>query len=160
MHRIYKKYGGEVMKRLLIIMMCMTLMFTAGCSLLESVNDTVNYVNEATDYVGEATKFAEEVPVLVQQAVNDTNALADLETRLQGMKDEIQEFTSLNPPELAADLHGQIEEQSKIVEAGIDEYLQKIKDGMIDPKILENTQMLDTINDMTNLLDEIKQLGN
>lgn len=147
------------MKKLMIIFAATAILFTTGCSALDAVNDTVNYVNDATDYVNEASKFANEVPTLVEQAVNDLNAREELEKSLQDMKQEIQEFSELEPPKVAEGLHQQIEQESMKVRVAIDGLLHNIKDGTINPKFLENTQLLETINKMKSILDDIKSIG-
>lgn len=143
----------------LIIFMVTVFMFTTGCSALDAVNDTVNYVNDATDYIGEANKFAEEVPALVEQAVNDSNAKQELEDSLNNMKQEIKQFTELNPPKVAESLHQQIEAENMKIEVAIDGLLQNVKDGTINPNFLENTQLFETINEMQGILNDIKELG-
>jgi hypothetical protein len=147
------------MKKVLGIFMVTVFLFTTGCSALDAVNDTVNYVNDATDYVGEASKFADEVPKLVDQAVNDLNAREELKTSLQDMKQEIEQFSELDPPKVAEGLHQQIEQESLKVQVAIDGLLQNIKNGTINPKFLENTHLLETINQMKSILNDIESLG-
>ncbi|MEW8985973.1 MAG: DUF6376 family protein, partial [Bacillus sp. (in: firmicutes)] len=76
----------------------------SGCSFLEEVNGTLDYVNQATEYVNEATEFANEVPAMAEQAITDTQALKDLETRLLEMKQEIEAFSKLEAPSIAVDI--------------------------------------------------------
>lgn len=147
------------MKKILIVFTVIAFLFTTGCSALDAVNDTVDYVKDAKDYVGDASKFAEEVPDLVNQAVNDSNARKELETSLKDMKQEIEDFKEISPPEAAEGLHQQIQSESMKVEIAIDGLLQNIKDGTLNPNFLDNTQIVETINKMTNILDQIKKLG-
>lgn len=146
------------MKKLISLFLVSIFVLLSGCSLLEDANDTINYIKETTNYIGEAKTFANEVPGLVDQAINEAN-VEELETSLVTMKEEIQKFKELTPPDIAADLHQQVEEHSLKLEEGINLYLENIKNGKIDPKLFENMQIVETINEMTSILDEIKNLG-
>lgn len=69
------------MKKWLIGILASTSFALGGCSMLEGANDALTYVNEATDYVQEAKTFAEEAPELAQQAITDSKAAAEFETK-------------------------------------------------------------------------------
>lgn len=75
------------------------------------------------------------------------------------MDKDIQEFNELQPPEVAADLHQQIVEQNKKIEEGIDVYLNNIENGQLDPNVLGNTEIVQSIEEITATLDQIKELG-
>lgn len=147
------------MKKWLIAFSAVPFLFLGGCSSLESVNNTLTYVNEATDYVNEASTFANEVPALAEQAVSDQQAAQELETKLQEMKQDIEEFNELQPPDMAADLHQQIVEQNNQIAQGIDLYLNNVEEGKLDPAVLENTEIFQSIQEITSIIDQIKQLG-
>jgi hypothetical protein len=131
----------------------------SGCSFLEEVNGTIDYVNQATDYVNEATEFANEVPAMAEQAITDPQALADLETRLLEMKQEIEAFNGLEAPNLAEDLHQQVMEQNNRALEGINVFLSNIENGELDPALLENTELFTTLQELTELSNQIQQLG-
>jgi hypothetical protein len=145
------------MKKLLILLLMLILL--SGCNLFNEAKNTVTYINEATDFLATATDFANEAPLLVQKAVNDTQAAQELETLLLEMKQEIEAFNTLEAPELASDLHQQLVDQNNLVVRGIDTYLGNIKDGKLDPSVIENTEVFTTIQDLTAIIDQIKQLG-
>lgn len=147
------------MKKWVVIFMISAFLLTTGCSALDKVNETLNYVNEASDFVGEASKFSNELPTLINQAVKDPNARQELETSLNNMKTDIADFKQLTPPKVLADLHQQIEDQSKKVEEIIDVYSQNIVEGNIDPSLLESSKILETINEMSNILEAMEKLG-
>ena len=130
-----------------------------GCSLVEEASDTVNYVSEATNYMNEVNDFVNEVPTIASEAVTDEQTLIEFETRLNDMKDAIQSFNVVQPPEIAADLHQQILDYNQRAEEGIDLYLENIKDGKLDPELLENTEVFQTFEDISNIVEDIKQLG-
>ncbi|MDQ0246082.1 TolA-binding protein [Bacillus fengqiuensis] len=147
------------MKKWLIAVSAVPFLLLGGCSSLEGVNNTLTYVNEATDYVNEASTFANEIPTLAEQAVSDQQAAQELETKLQEMKQDIEEFNGLQPPDMAADLHQQIVEQNNQVVQGIDLYLNNVEEGKLDPALLENTEIFQSIQEITSIIDQIKELG-
>lgn len=147
------------MKKWLVIFSTVPFLLLGGCSALESVNNTVTYVNEATDYVNEAVTFGNEVPSLVEQAVSDQQAAQELETKLEDMKQDIEEFNKLQSPDMAADLHQQMVEQNNKVLEGINLYLNSMENGKLDPAIIENTEMFKSIQEIAGIIEQIKQLG-
>ncbi|MYL72428.1 hypothetical protein GLW00_16395 [Halobacillus litoralis] len=130
-----------------------------GCGLIDGVNNTLSYVNEATEYANEANTFSEEVPALAERAITDPEAAQELETKLEGMKEDIQEFNDLQAPEVASDLHQKVVDQNNRALEGIEVYLSNIENGQLDPKVLENTEVFQTLNELTSLLEQIQQFG-
>ncbi|MFC4320750.1 DUF6376 family protein [Litchfieldia salsa] len=147
------------MKKSWAVLLITALMLLSGCSLMEDVNNTLTYGKEATEYVSKAGTFAEEVPALAKQAVNDQQAAEDLEVKLLDMKQEMEAFNALEAPEVALEIHEQIVNQNAKVEEGIDLYLNNMENGKLDPTVLENTEIYQSIQKITNTIDQIKQLG-
>jgi Family of unknown function (DUF6376) len=148
------------MKRWFTVLSASMLLLLGGCSFLNDAQDTLSYINEATDYLEVANNFANEAPALAQQAVEDLQAAEDFKGMLQNMQQQIESFNELQAPQIAADLHQQIVEQNNIIAEGIEAYLTNIKDGLLDPAILENTELFQSVQDITSMIDQIKQLGN
>jgi hypothetical protein len=151
--------GGDRMKKKWLAVVLMTLIGLSGCSFLEDVNGTIDYVNQATDYVNEATEFANEVPSLAERAITDTEALADLETSLLEMKQEIESFNELEAPALAEDIHQQVLEYNDKALEGINVLLANIENGELDPALLENSEVFSTLQELADLSEQIQQLG-
>lgn len=147
------------MKRILIVLSASMLFFLGGCSFLSDAQDTISYINEATDYLTAATDFAADAPALAQQAVSDIQAAEDLQNMLQQMQDTAQAFSELQAPDIAAELHQQIIEQNSVITAEIETYLNNFKDGLLDPAILENTELFQSVQDITSIIDQIQQLS-
>ncbi|MCF6410354.1 DUF6376 family protein [Pseudalkalibacillus salsuginis] len=141
------------------MMAFMSIMVLSGCSLLQGVNNTVEYVNGATDYINTASTFADEVPALAEQAVSDKNARAELEERLNQMKSDIAAFNELDPPGVGEGVHKKIVGYNDTLEQGIDGYLSKVENGEVDPKLLEDYKILKTINQLTSIKEQLEQLG-
>ena len=78
---------------------------------------------------------------------------------LQDMKEEINTFNKLQAPDVAVDLHQQLVDQNNKLTAGIDLYLSNMKNGLLDASVLENTELFQSAQEITNILNQIKQLG-
>ncbi|ELK46608.1 DUF6376 family protein [Halobacillus sp. ACCC02827] len=133
-----------------------------GCSMLEGVNNSLSYVNEATEYANEASSFAQEAPSLAEQAVQDPDAAGELETKLEEMKADIEEFNELDAPSVAEDLHQQVVSQNDKALEGIQVYLDNVENGTLDPSVIENTELFQTMSELSQIVDqieEIQQLG-
>ncbi|GEN53770.1 DUF6376 family protein [Halobacillus faecis] len=141
------------------LMVLVSVSLLGGCGLIDGVNDTLSYVNEATEYATEATTFAEEAPALAEHAITDPQAAQELETKLEGIKADIEKFNDLDPPEVASDLHQQVVEQNNRALEGMDMYLANMENGKLDPSVLENTEVFQTFHELTSLLEQIQQFG-
>jgi Family of unknown function (DUF6376) len=153
------KNGGFNLKKLLIILSTCMLLLLGGCSFLNATQDTITYVNEATDYLATATDFASNAPALAQQAISDLQAAEDLQTMLQQMQQSAEAFNELQVPEIAAELHQQIIEQNSAIVSEIETFMNSFQDGLLDPAILENTELFQTVQDITSIIDQVQQLG-
>jgi hypothetical protein len=147
------------MKKWILSMIMVSVVALSGCSLLQGVNDTLEYANGAIDYIDKASAFADEVPALAEQAVSDQNARVELEEKLTQMKTDINEFNEMDPPGVAEGVHNEIVGYNDKLEQGIDSYLSKVENGEVDPQLLEEYEILETINQRTNLMDQLEQLG-
>ncbi|MFC0188653.1 DUF6376 family protein [Fictibacillus aquaticus] len=130
-----------------------------GCQAVSDVKNGIEYVPKATDFVNEVQTFANEVPALAEKAVSDKNAAADLEQKLNDMKSDINDFNDLTPPSMFEDIHSQVIEHNQSFEKGIDTYLENVKNGEISPDLLKQTGLTDEIAQYTDLLDQIKKIG-
>lgn len=147
------------MKKIFSVLAIISLVVVSGCSLLGEVNNSIDYANEATDYLDKASQFAEDVPQLAQDAVMNQDARENLETELKTMKEDIQNFNETEAPSIAEDIHTQIEEYNAKLTEGIDTYLNNIENGKYDPAELENSEIMQTLNDLTSLMNKIENLG-
>jgi Family of unknown function (DUF6376) len=154
-----KQNGGFNLRKLLIVLSASILFFLGGCSFLNDAQDTISYINEATDYLTTATDFASDAPALAQQAISDIQAAEDLQNMLQQMQDSAQAFSEIQAPDIAAELHQQIIEQNSVITAEIETLLNNYKDGLLDPAILENTELFQSVQDITSIIDQIQQLS-
>ena len=143
-----------------ILMLCTSLILLTGCSLLGEVNSSLDYADTATGYVGTVKEFANEVPALSKDAVTDKEAMKTLENELQTMKTEIEEFNETEPPQIAEGVHDKIVSSNQQLQDGIDLYLKNMEDGTLDPTVLEDSEIMKTIDNITSLTNQIEKLGN
>lgn len=146
------------MKKISIAFLMLAISLFSGCSALEGATNTLTYATEVSEFANEATAFAKDTPALAKQAVTDKEAAKELEANLQVMKTNIEEFNELEPPEMAAELHQQVENQNTKAIEGIDYYLTNIKDGTLDPKALENNEAFKSLSEIKNIIDQIRDL--
>jgi hypothetical protein len=147
------------MKKMFILFGLISTMLLSGCSFLGEVNNSLDYANEATAYLDKAKKFAEDVPQLAQDAVTNQEARKNLENELKTMKQDIKEFNETKAPSIAEDIHNQIVEYNQKLDQGIDIYLNNIENGQYDPAFLEDTEIMQTINELRDLSTQIEKLG-
>ncbi|MFJ7637725.1 DUF6376 family protein [Peribacillus sp. NPDC097225] len=143
-----------------ILMLCTSLILLTGCSLLGEVNSSLDYADTATGYVSTVKEFANEVPALSKDAVTDKEAMKTLENELQTMKTEIEEFNETEPPQIAEGIHDKIVSSNQQLQDGIDLYLKNMEDGTLDPAVLEDSEIMKTIDNITSLTNQIEKLGN
>ncbi|MGI8313894.1 DUF6376 family protein [Halobacillus mangrovi] len=147
------------MKKITIVLLMFVVVTLSGCSFLDGVTNTLNYADKATDYANEVNTFVNEVPSLAEQATTDEQAAQELEKRLEDMKKDIEEFNEVEEPSVGADLHQQVVDRNEQALQGIDTYLNNMENGKLDPSVIENTEIFQTLSEITNTIDQIKQLG-
>ncbi|MBA4495080.1 DUF6376 family protein [Paenactinomyces guangxiensis] len=147
------------MKKSLLVLLSILFVFAAGCSVVEDVTNTIEYADEAAQYAQVITDFYNTAPSLVEQATTDPASRQELETKLKNVKQEIQDFNQLTPPENVQEYHDVIVGHNKQLETVIDTYLDNVKDGKIDPKLLENADLLQSIEDISKAVNDIQNIG-
>jgi type I site-specific restriction-modification system R (restriction) subunit len=130
-------------------------MMLSACSLLDEVNNSLDYVNEAKNYINSLSDFAEEAPQQIQDAAVDPEVRQDLEDQLNTLVEEINEFNSIEAPAIAEDIHQDIVTKN---EALIDEINTAMENGELALEKLENSEIINTVNDVTSLLESIEKL--
>lgn len=143
-----------------ILMLCTSLLLLTGCSLLGEVNSSLEYADTATGYVSTVKEFANEVPGLSQDAVANTESREKLETELETMKTEIEAFNETEAPKIADGVHNKIVSSNQQLLDGINVYLKNIEDGTFDPAVLEDSEIMKAIDNITSLTNQIEKLGN
>ncbi|MBY0098822.1 DUF6376 family protein [Mesobacillus maritimus] len=144
----------RIVKTLLVVAVSM---FLSGCSFLGEVNESLDYVNEATTHIDTLNTFAEDAPQLVQEAISDTAAREELETQLVSLQQDIEEFINLNDvPSIAENIHQELVDKNELLLSEINKVLE---DGQIAVEKLEESQLFQTVNEVTNLMNQLENLG-
>lgn len=146
------------MKLRLIVLVLFTGLLS-GCSLFDSVNQSLNYVTEATTYVSDVSSFAEQLPTLAQDAITDPAALDQVTTSFEQMKETINQFSTLDAPAFAQDVHDQLTQYNEALLTDVDAYLLQLKEKTIDLEAIQQSQIVQTMSDITELMNQIQQLG-
>lgn len=144
------------MKRLFVWLMAVTVMVAPGCGILEEVNQGVSFATETTEYMNSLTQFGQEMNGMAEQALTDLDAQANLEERLQQLKEQIVNYDALQVPDYAKDLHASIVSYNEQLQQGIDQALANIEAGKA---AFESTGIPDTVNQINELLDQLNSLA-
>ncbi|OAS88490.1 MULTISPECIES: DUF6376 family protein [Metabacillus] len=143
------------MKKVVSVILILATMMLSACSLLDEVNNSLDYVNEAKSYINSLSDFAEEAPQLIQDAAVDPEVKQDLENQLNTLVEDINEFNTIEAPAIAEDIHQDLVTKN---EALIDEINTAMENGELALEKLENSEIINTVNDVTSLLDSIEKL--
>jgi PBP1b-binding outer membrane lipoprotein LpoB len=145
------------MKKLLMIVAIISSVLLSGCSLLEEVNNSLEYANKATEHINTWQDFGQEAPQMIQEAATNPETKQELEAELNALLEEIDEFNQTEPPAIAADLHQQIVEKNEALQ-------EIINDAMVNGELaleeLQNSELITTINEITKLMNLVEDLGN
>ncbi|SER67965.1 hypothetical protein SAMN04487944_10832 [Gracilibacillus ureilyticus] len=142
------------MKRLSII--GITILFLTGCSFLEDVNSSLDYAEKATTYLTELSNFAEEGPQMIEGVMNDTVTEQELEEQLLTIQSMIEDFNKVEVPAVAEEIHQNIMMKNEEL---LNEINTVIEDGNLVIDQLENSEIVQTINEASELLNRIENLG-
>jgi PBP1b-binding outer membrane lipoprotein LpoB len=145
------------MKKLIVIVAIISSVLLSGCSLLEEVNNSLEYANKATEHINTWQDFGQKAPQMIQEAATNPETKLELEAELNALLEEIDEFNQTEPPAIAADLHQQIVEKNEALQ-------EIINDAMVNGELaleeLQNSELITTINEITKLMNLVEDLGN
>ncbi|MCM3442305.1 DUF6376 family protein [Metabacillus halosaccharovorans] len=143
------------MKRFFMMFAIFTLMISSACSVVDEVNKSVNYVDESTSYLTSVRDFAEQAPDLIQTAVTDETSRDELEKQLHSLRQQMEEFNNLEAPTIAEDVHQDIVTQNEAALVKID---QLYKDGELVVEELQNSEIVQMLEDISSLMDTVQNL--
>lgn len=147
---------GYLMKKLISMLLVTTLLALSGCSFLEEANNSLNYVNESTEYINDLSKFAEETSSLVSEVATNSEVKAELESKLESLKEKVQEYNGIEVPAIAENIHQELLAKNKQLEESVNKVLQN---GEVAVDQLKQSELYQTIDDITSLMDQVEQLG-
>lgn len=131
----------------------------AGCSAVEEVGRSVNYTSDAVAYINDASQWAQELPQMAQNAATDPQAQEQLKQELDQVQQRASEFAQTEVPEFAQGIHQQLTGYNETLNTQIDDIQQRIEAGEFTPELLQNSQVMQTIQDIRGLMDQVQQLG-
>lgn len=145
------------MKKINFFLIIALSMILSACSFLGEVNESIDYVNQATDHINKLNTFAQEAPQLIKSAANDLEIQKELETKLGTLKQDIEDFIKINDvPSVAKDIHQELVVKNELL---LDEINKVLQNGNLALDKLENSKIFTTVNELTNLLNRIENLG-
>jgi hypothetical protein len=154
--KLSKKRGWGMKKLHLLLIIAVSLILSA-CSFLGEVNKSIDYVNQATDHINKLNAFAKEAPQLIESATTSLEKQKELESKLVNLKQDIEDFINIKDvPSIAKDIHQELIVKNELLLIEINEVLQN---GHLALDKLENSQIFNTVNEVTNLLNRIENLG-
>lgn len=129
-----------------------TIIVLSGCGFLKETQNTINYATEATEYLNEMNTHAEDVQTLLEDNVN----AAELETTLSELERTVEEFNSIEVPTIAEGIHNDISANNEKL---LDIINSVQENGEIAIEELQNSEIYQTIESITNFMDQVEQLG-
>jgi ABC-type phosphate/phosphonate transport system substrate-binding protein len=144
------------MKKWMLLLLILSTMMLSACSLLEGANNSIDYVNQATQHINKLSNFAEQAPQMIKDAALNPETKQELENQLNGLKKEIEQFNLKSVPSFAKDIHQQLVDKNEVL---LQEINKVVENGHLALDKLQNSQILTTINDITGLINRIKNLG-
>lgn len=128
----------------------------SGCSFLEETDNTLNYATEAVDYVNELTSFAEDTTSLINEAISDPAAKEELENQLTALQDSITNFNEIEVPAIAEELHQTFTENNEKL---LNITNNVLENGEVAIEQLQDSEIFQTIENITELKNQIEELG-
>ncbi|MFE8699190.1 DUF6376 family protein [Cytobacillus sp. FJAT-54145] len=145
------------MKRIILIGLIISSVLLSACSFIGEVNNSLDYVTTATEHIENLNAFAEEAPQLISDAATNQEVRAELETELIRLKADVEEFIQLSDiPTVVEDVHQDFVAKNELLLAEIDKVLEN---GHVALDKLENSQLFNTLTEVTNLINRIESLG-
>ena len=150
--------GKELfMRKIILVFVILSTVLMSACSLLEEVNNSLDYVNKATDHINTLSNFGEEAPQMIKDAATNPKTKEELENELKKIKQNLEEFNMIEAPALAEDIHQKLVDKNKAIEEVINGAMEN---GEIALEKLENTQIFTLITEITTFLNLLEELGN
>ncbi|MBW7452839.1 DUF6376 family protein [Paenibacillus sepulcri] len=130
-----------------------------GCSVVEQIDQSVNYTSEATTYVDQAAEFARKLPDMAQQTANDPEVKEKLVAELEAMKQRVTDFNALEAPAIAEDLHAKLQNYNAALQQEIDQILNSLLNDNPAVQAVKDSQIVQTLTEITRLMEQINNLG-
>lgn len=143
------------MKKLSFLIIIAAFMLTTACSVVDEVNQSLDYVNEANSLLNSMSDFAENVPGLIENAASDPEMRTELENQVNTLTENIEEFNNIDAPAVAEDLHQDLVSKNEEL---LNQLEQVQQDGEVMVEEIQNSEIFKTVEDITSLIDAVEKL--
>lgn len=142
---------------LIITTVLMITVLLSGCSLLNDINQSLDYADQTTAYINDVSEFADRVRADAEQAVTNSEAAQNLREEVEAMKEKIVDFNAVEPPQVAVDFHEQLVANNEQLLADINGYLEQIANQ--DYAAVFDSELFRTIENIVSIQQQLEQLG-
>lgn len=141
-------------------MLVAALFIISGCS-SERPSGTVEYIKTTVKHYNLVIHFMNNVDTLAAEAVEDPEAKKRLEKQITDLKEEIERFNSLIPPEVnnASDIHENLVKYNQTVSKGIDAFKNQVEKGNFDTKVIHTDEINQAVLEIKKLRDQAQNLA-
>lgn len=144
------------MKKTILFVVLLSAFMLSACSLSEEVNHSLEYAKEVKEQIDTLSNFAQDAPQMIKDAALSPEARQELESHLNGLKTNINDFNKIEVPTIAESIHEQLITKNQNL---LEEINALVDNGNIVLENIENSQIFTTINDVISLLNRIENLG-
>ena len=143
------------MKKLSFLIMIAVFMLTSACSVVDEVNQSLDYVNEANSLLNSMSEFAENAPGLVENAATDPEIRTELENQVNTLTENIEEFNNIYWSAVDEELHQDLVSKNEEL---LNQFEQVQQDGEVMVEEIKNSEIFQTVEDITSLIDAVEKL--
>lgn len=131
----------------------------SGCSLISDVTNTVDYIDEASEYINSMSTFANDAQNLLNQASQSPEGAKELLNRLIQLRQEMEEFNQLTPPDSVRDIHQQVVDANNEMINAINAYEKGVQNGTVNmASFTQNDELIQAIQNINNSLQQLQDL--
>lgn len=143
--------------KVILIYVCIAAL-VSGCSVLDEINNSLNYVDTTTTYISDAAVFADKIQTMGMQVTTDLETVKSLKTELGSMKEKIINFNGIEAPALAKEIHNQLVNYNEILLNEINGYLDKLNSN-INVEAIKDTQIFQTVEKIIQIQQQIEKIS-
>ena len=144
------------MNKVILLFVLMSSILLGGCSVIDEVNNSLDYAGAVKEHISTLSTFADEAPQLFEGAALNPEIKQELEERLNTLTSDLLKFNQLEAPSIAEGLHQQLVSKNEEL---MEQVNNMVENGNMAIDTLENSPIISTINNAVELLNRIENLG-
>mgnify|MGYP006875675282 CR=1 FL=1 len=156
-NRLKNRKGDGILRALIMVI---SLVFIAGCGIIDEVNQTVDYGKETKDYVGTMVGYQDDVSTYMNKDQLTEQDLQDIKGLIDEIEAEVKAFNEIEPPSVASGIHGEIESHNDQILEAIDEANRQMDQGEFNPEAFENLEIAKSLSELKSYKDQIDEIMN